>query len=119
MAEKFVSTLALNLTFSPPSSLRFDAIAPQPKAKADRRRNSNRSSLVLRVMVQPILSRKFSRGRRMILLLLGEKAAMRVDVKANSYHKHLRTGFSLMLRSFVVQWICERSGDRKTTATLA
>jgi hypothetical protein len=29
---------ALNPAFSPPSSLRFDAIAPKPKAKADRRR---------------------------------------------------------------------------------
>jgi hypothetical protein len=33
---------ALILTFSPSSSLRFDAIAPEPKAKADRRRNSVR-----------------------------------------------------------------------------
>jgi len=39
----FVFTLALNLTFSPPSSLRFDAIAPEPKAKADRRRDSIRT----------------------------------------------------------------------------
>ena len=31
-------TLALIPAFSPPSSLRFDAIAPKPKAKADRRR---------------------------------------------------------------------------------
>jgi hypothetical protein len=37
------SWLALILTFSPPSSLRFDTIAPKPKAKADRRRNSLRA----------------------------------------------------------------------------
>ncbi len=51
-----VFTLALNLTFSPPSSLRYDAIAPKPKAKADRRRNSRRPVLVLRMIVRPIPS---------------------------------------------------------------
>jgi hypothetical protein len=46
---------------SPPSSLRFDAIAPKPKAKADRRGNSIRLFLVLRMSVRPIQSYKFSK----------------------------------------------------------
>jgi hypothetical protein len=32
---KFLITLALTLTLSPSSSLRFDAITPKPKVKAD------------------------------------------------------------------------------------
>jgi hypothetical protein len=54
MAEalRMVETLALILTFSPPSSLRYDAIAPKPKAKADRRRNSGSQVFVLRMPIQ-------------------------------------------------------------------
>jgi len=47
--NQMVFWLALILTFSPPSSLRFDAIAPKPKAKADRRRNSHGASCVLQM----------------------------------------------------------------------
>jgi len=52
-------TLALNLTFSP------------------RRRNSCTAFLVMRMAVRQIQSREFSKRRRTILLLLGEKAGMR------------------------------------------
>jgi hypothetical protein len=52
-------TSALNLTFSPG------------------RRNSYSPILALRMVIRPIPSCKFSRRRRMILLLLGEKAGMR------------------------------------------
>jgi hypothetical protein len=56
-------TLALILTFSP------------------RRRNSCTAFLVMRMTVRQIQSREFSKRRRTILLLLGEKAGMREVVK--------------------------------------
>jgi hypothetical protein len=56
---KFVETPALILTFSPPSSLRFDAIAPKPKAKADRRRNSHCPSFISRMTVRQSQTRVF------------------------------------------------------------
>ena len=65
---------------SPPSSLRFDAIAPKLKAKADRRGNRIRLFLDLRMSVRPIQSHKFSKERQTILPLLVERAGARADV---------------------------------------
>src|ERR1035437_8143757 len=58
-------TTSLILTFSP------------------RRRNSASAVLVFRLTVRPIPSLVFPQRRRTILLLLGEKAGMRADVKTN------------------------------------
>jgi hypothetical protein len=57
-----VFTSALNLTFSPGEK-------EQPQ-----------SDYGFAMIVRPILSREFSRRRRTILLLLGEKAGLREDV---------------------------------------
>jgi hypothetical protein len=71
---------------SPPSLLRFDAITPKPKAKADRRGNGCWPIPILRVIVRQIQSHELSSRRRMILLLLGEKAGLREGVSPNRSH---------------------------------
>jgi hypothetical protein len=50
---------------------------PSPFILSPRRGNSRSPVLALRMMVRPIPSREFSRRRRTILLLRGEKAGMR------------------------------------------
>ena len=64
---------------SPPSSLRFDAIAPKPKAKADRRGNGCWPVLVLRMTVRQNQSHECSRRRRTILPLLGGEGRGEVE----------------------------------------
>jgi hypothetical protein len=79
--KNMVFQLALTLTLSPPSSLRFDAIAPKPKAKADGRGNSQRLASDLRMMVRPILRHDMPETRRTIHPLLGERAGVREVVQ--------------------------------------
>jgi hypothetical protein len=67
-------TLALNLTFSPEEKEQQSHI------------------LVLRMSVRQIQSRAFSKGRRMVLLLLGEKAGMREDMKSKADEARPQTG---------------------------
>jgi len=73
-------TPALTFYPFPPSLLRFDAIAPKPAAKADRRGNGIRLFLVLRMSIQPIQSDKFSKARRTIHPLLEARAGTRANV---------------------------------------
>jgi hypothetical protein len=66
-------TSALAPALSPPSSLRFDAIAPKPKAKADRRgRIVRRSFENLYDWIGRMLIRKTRNNRKLFPLLGGE-----------------------------------------------
>jgi hypothetical protein len=65
--ELICVTLALTLTLSPEA------------------REQPAHILVLRLTVRQIQPCEFSKRRRTILLLLGEKAGMREDVKSNHY----------------------------------
>ena len=73
--EKFVLTLALNLTFSPGE------------------KEQHRALLVLRMRVRQIPSREFSRERRTILLLLGEKAGLREGMAQTTFARRINLHF--------------------------
>jgi len=59
-----VITSDLDPALSSPSSLRFDAIAPKPKAKADRRGRIISASLKIYVKNLPAPIRKAKSGRQ-------------------------------------------------------
>jgi hypothetical protein len=88
---------ALTPALSPPSSLRFDAIAPKPKAKADRRGRIIRrvlSQAMCRVVVHLTANdtesttamriEKLSGNVTMRSLSPGERAGVRASVNAHS-----------------------------------
>jgi len=66
---KLVVTLAFIPAFSPPSSLRYDAIAPKPKAKADgeKEQRSHRSGFADNRPANPVAG---FRVRRQVILPL-------------------------------------------------
>ena len=65
--------------------------------------------LVVRMSVRQIQSREFSRRRRTILLLLGEKAGMREDVN------HLKSEFCMgnLSRRLAAAKLCENGNQMK------
>jgi hypothetical protein len=83
--------------------------SPSPFILSPRRGNGWWTFLVWRLTVRQIQSREFSRSRRKILLLLGEKAGMREDV--NHLKSECRMGN--LSRRLVAAKLCEDGNQMK------
>jgi hypothetical protein len=83
---------------------------PHPVSRKAERRSPNRHERA--ISCELFWVRRFGAGSGGNLSLVASAAAR--EKVGNDL-----AGFSSFPSSFVVQWICERSGDRKTDATVA